>query len=94
MSRKWYYLDSLFEEKCEEEKVNYYHNIVHDLKTYIASQWYSKMKRMSGQEDNQADIDTVEELNGLEKDEQVEVIADHYAAVSNLYEPVHNADFK
>ena len=94
MSRKWYYLDSLFEEKCEEEKDNYFHNIVHDLKTSNPSQWYSKMKRMSGQEDNQADIDTVEELNGLEKDEQVEVIADHYAAVSNLYEPVHNADFK
>ena len=37
---------------------------------------------MSGQEDNQADIDTVKELNGLEKDEQVEVIADHYAAVT------------
>ena len=93
-SPKWYYLDSLFEEKCEEEKENYYQNIVHDLKTSNPSQWYSKMKRMSGQEDNQADIDTVEELNGLEEDEQVEVIADHYAAVSNLYEPVHNVDFK
>ena len=93
-SPKWIRLNKLFEDKCEEEKENYYNNIVKDLKTSNPSQWYSKGKRMSGEEVNQADLATVKELSGLDDDQQVEAIADHYAAISNLYEPVQNEDFK
>jgi hypothetical protein len=73
-------LNKLFEDKCKTEKENYYCNIVRDLKTSNPGQWYSKIKRMSGQEVNKADLDTVEELSGLDDDQQVEAIADHYAA--------------
>ena len=93
-SPKWKHLNKLFEDKCKTEKENYYSNIVRDLKTSNPGQWYSKIKRMSGQEVYQADLDTVEELSGLDDDQQVEAIADHYAAISNLYEPVKEEDFK
>ena len=93
-SPKWIRLNKLFEDKCEEEKENYYNNIVRDLKTSNPSQWYSKVKRMSGQEVNQADLDTVKELSGLDDDQQVEAIADQYAAISHLYEPVQDEYFK
>ena len=36
---------------------------------------------------------TVEELIGLTDDQQAEIIADHYASISNLYKPVKNEDF-
>ena len=70
-SPKWILLNKMFEDKCDEEKENYYNNIVRDLKTSNTSQWYSKVKRMSGQELNQADLDTVEELSGLDDDQQL-----------------------
>ena len=49
---------------------------------------------MSGKETKTSKIDTVEELEGLENIQQMEVIADHYARVSNQYEPVKDDDFK
>ena len=39
-------------------------------------------------------ITTVEELVGLDNDQQMELIADHYVKVSNLYQPVQNEDFE
>ena len=92
-SEKWSLLNQQFEEKCEEEKEKYYTNIVSDLKESNISQWYSKVKRMAGQDQqNTADI-TVNELIGLSDQEQVEKIADHYASISNLYQPIRAEDF-
>ena len=49
---------------------------------------------MSGKETKNDKITTVEELRGLENDQQREIIADHYARVSNQYEPVKKEDFQ
>ena len=46
-AKKWKFLQTKLKEKCSEEKVNYYTNIVEDLKTSQPSQWYSKLKRMT-----------------------------------------------
>ena len=40
------------------------------------------------------EISTIEELRGVENDQQMELIADHYAKVSNLYEPIKFEHFK
>ena len=92
-SMKWKKINEEFEKKCEVEMKNYYENIVQDLKESNTGQWYSKVKRMAGQEDNRGEIVTVEELIGYSDDQQAEIIADHYAAISNLYEPVRNEHF-
>ena len=55
-SKKWYHLNQVFEEKCKEEKANYYQNIVADLKTSKPAQWYSKVKRMAGQNSKEQNI--------------------------------------
>ena len=47
---------------------------------------------MSGQEMN-TEVD-VEELSGLDAKQQAECIADHYASISNMYEPVKEEDFQ
>ena len=73
-----------FKKQCEKEKVKYFENIVKDLKDSNPGQWYSKLKRMSGQDSNsQADI-MIEELMDLDDKNQAEIIADHYASISNL----------
>ena len=69
--------------KAKEEKENYYTNIVSDLKTSNVSQWFSKVKRMSGQEEDRSD-NTVDELLGYSDQDQAEIIADHYAGISQL----------
>ena len=92
MSAKWEKLNQAFLIKSEEEKENYYANVVADLKTSNISQWYSKVKRMSGQTDSMSEV-TVDDLIGLSDQDQAEKIADHYASVSQLYEPVKKEDF-
>ena len=92
-SEKWHKLNGAFEQKCEDEKSSYYHKMVHDLKISNPGQWYSKVKRMAGQEDKREEIVTVEELIGFSDDQQAEIIADHYASISNLYAPVKKEDF-
>ena len=93
-SPKWEKLNTEFVEKSNQEKRKYYENIVQDLKTSNTGKWYSKLKRMSGQETNpQSDI-MIKELMGLDDKQQAECIADHYASISNLYQPVKNENFE
>ena len=92
-SEKWFVLNQQFEEKCEQEKEKYYTNIVSDLKDSNISQWYSKVKRMAGQDQKNSSDITVDELIGFTNEEQVEKIADHYASISNLYQPIKAEDF-
>ena len=92
-SEKWQRLNTEFIQKCKDEKEKYYCDIVKDLKNSNPGKWYSKVKRMSGQKSKSDKISTVEELMGLDDDQQMEVIADHYAKVSTIYEPVKNEDF-
>ena len=47
---------------------------------------------MAGQDKKEENI-SVEELEGLDAGEQGEVIAAHYASISNLYDPVKREDF-
>ena len=91
-SSKWERLNLAFQTKAKDEKEKYYANMVSDLKTSNVSQWFSKVKRMSGQEENRSEY-TVDELLGLSDQDQAEKIADHYAGISQLYKPVTDSDF-
>ena len=84
-SEKWKRLNAEFEQKCETEKKKYYENIVSDLKTSNPSKWYSKLKRMSGQDQNQLNQNNINvtELDGIYDKLQGEIKADHYAQISN-----------
>ena len=92
-SEKWTKLNSLFLQKCAEEKKKYAEKVVSDLKTSNPSKWYSKLKRMSGQSKNNDEVN-VSELDGIYDKLQAEIIADHYAEISNQYEPIQNEDFE
>ena len=86
-------LSKEYDEKCEIEKQKYFDNMVADLKTSNPGKWYSKLKRMSGQEKCKQENILVDELIGLSDQEQADCIADHYSAISNQYDQVKNEDF-
>ena len=95
-SIKWHKLNEEFIELCRLEKEKYYSNIVADLKTSNVSQWFSKLKRMSGQNDIGSDA-MIDELSDYSDQDQAEQIASHYASISQLYTPVsldHFPDYK
>ena len=48
---------------------------------------------MSGQDTRNQEFASIAELEGLDRSQQVEAIADHYSKVSNLYQPVTNEHF-
>ena len=92
-SEKWHALNDEFVEKMNVEKSNYYSNIVADLKETHPSKWYSKVKRMTGKENN-CEVNSIEELSGKDDVVQREIIANHYAKISQEYESVKTDDFK
>ena len=63
-SEKWEKLNKEFGERCKAAKEQYFKNMVSDLKESNPSKWYSKLKRMSGIEDNKGSSTTVEALIG------------------------------
>ena len=92
-SAKWERLNQLFISKCEEEKRKYYSTIVSDLRDSNVSQWYSKVKRMSGLDQHNTDF-VIDELSGMSEGEQAEAIANHYASISSLYKPIQTEKFQ
>ena len=93
-SEKWKYLNELFLQREKSLKLAYNKKIVEDLKISNVSQWYSKLKRMSGMENMKEDKVTVEEFADTSSEDQVEIIADKFAQISNLYQPLKDADIK
>ena len=91
-SEKWLKLNEEFLERSKELKESYYVNMVEDLKTSNVGQWYSKVKRMSSVDPTHDDKVLVEELMHLPSSDQAEVIANKFAEISNLYEPLRSED--
>ena len=83
-----------FNEKCSTAKRNYYTNMVEDLKNSNPRQWYSKLKRMSNVEGCKMENIYVEQLEGLDKMEQAEVIAEDFSKISNQYDKIDRQALK
>jgi hypothetical protein len=79
-------------EKESELKEQYYENIVQDLKESNVSQWYSKLKRMSSIDPTKQDKVVVQDIMDVPSNQQAEIIADEFAKMSNLYEPLKSED--
>ena len=93
-SAKWKKLNSDFEDLSEQLKESYYTNIVEDLKTSNPGQWYSKLKRMSTIDQTKDDEVIVQQIKNETNKQQAEIIADQFASISNLYQPLNKYDIK
>ena len=91
-SAKWKRLNKLFEIKCEQAKASYYSNIVEDLKNSAPGQWYSKLKRMSSNDQLKSEDVTVEAISHLANQKQAEAIADNFSKISNEYQPLNASE--
>ena len=76
----------------DEAKKNYYTNIVKDLKTSDIGKWYSKLKRMSCNDQTKLNEVNVTSLINMPADIQAEKIADSFAFISNEYQPLKTED--
>ena len=92
-SELWVKLNNQFIEKCSKAKEKYYKNMVSDLKESNPGKWHSKLKRMSGQENGRQDKIQLEEISVYSDQTQADMIAEHYADISNQYEQIKKDDF-
>ena len=90
----WRNLEEMFNEKCSIAKEKYHTTIVRDRKESNPGKWYSKLKRMSGQDTGKQQNILVEELAGYSDLEQADRIAKHYAEVSNQYDAIKKKIFQ
>ena len=93
-SVKWRQLNVKYKKEVNSAKKKYYKKIVKDLKTSKPSQWYSKLKRLCSYDQHKSDPVVVESIKHLTDKEQVEVIADKFAKVSQEYEPLKTEDIE
>ena len=93
-STKWRELYQKFTEKADKLKESYYKNMVEDLKSSNISQWYSKLKRMSSVDPTKDQNVQVQNIMELPSDQQAELIADEFAQISNLYQPLKIEDIQ
>ena len=85
-------LNSDFEKLSNQLKESYYETMVQDLKTSNPSQWYSKVKRMSTINQTKDEEIIVEQIKNETSQKQAEIIADQFASISNLYQPLKTED--
>ena len=86
-STKWIKFNDEFIQKVKLAKSTYRSNIIDDLKTSNSSQWYSKVKRMSGISSNNFH-GYVESLANLPNQQQAENLVDYYSSTRNKFEPI------
>ena len=66
--------------------------MIDDVASSKSGEWYSKLKRMTQQDQGKCEETRVEEISHLSNQEQAELIADQLAEISNSYKGVEISD--
>ena len=69
----------------------YYSDFIHELKQSDPGKWYAMAKKVGAVDQMTAGDIHVESLNGLDNLQAVQMIAAHFAKISNEYEPIDNS---
>ena len=91
-SEKWSKMNKLFKKEVKSAKANFYKDQVADLKQKKPGQWYTCLKRISSFDQMKNDQVSVDELNHLPDQQQAEKIAEKFASIQNLYDPLKTED--
>ena len=84
-SKKWKKLRSKFKRKKRKAIKSFYSKFVNDLKESDPGNWYKMAKRIGAVVQMTGQEISVEELEGLGNQKSAEIIAQHFASVSNEY---------
>ena len=87
-SKKWKKLKKKFKILKRKTIQKFYKNFVEDLKQTDPSKWYGMTKRIGAVNNMEHGDLIVEELVGVNDDESAELIAEHFASVSQEYLPL------
>ena len=85
-SKKWSELNDIYKLSIKKAKMNYYTNIIKDLKLSNPSQWYSKLKRICSYDQENYEPIVCSEMENLSDEEQVEKIASFFARPRQKYD--------
>lgn len=87
-SKKWKTLKGKFRRKKRKAIKLFYSKFVNDLKQSDPGSWYKMAKRIGAVDQmNEQDL-IVDELKGLDNQQSADIIAHHFASVSNEYSPL------
>ena len=86
-------LQNIYRKELLSAKKAYYRKKIHALRTSNSKSWYKNIKKLLGEEGSDIKID-LEEIKDFSDEEQCELIADKFAEVSNLYEPLQRGQIR
>ena len=92
-SEKFKSLHKTYRELLDSSKKAFYRKKIRDLRTANPRSWYQNIKKLMGN-DTLEEVIEVESIKDLSVEEQVERIADKFASVSNLYDPLRRDEIK
>ena len=90
-SSKWRKLKSSFKRLKRKSIKSYFSNFVTELKATNPGKWYGMAKKIGAVDQMSQGEIQVEALDGLTNEESAQVIAEHFASISNQYLPVDEA---
>ena len=87
-SNKWKTLNKKYKKLKRKTIKNFYSNFTAELKEMNPGKWYEMAKRIEALDQMNCGDTNVECLEGLSNKEGAQLIANHFAAVSNQYSPL------
>ena len=91
-SEKWGRLKRKFKTLKKKTLRKFYSNFVTELKDTNPSKWYQMAKKIGAVNQTEQDDLRVEALSGMDDKESAELIAQHFASISQEYLPLNTAD--
>ena len=90
-SQKWKTMNTQFKKQVKCAKETFYRNMIADLRQKNPSQWYSSLKRITGN-DQKSEKVIISEIFHKSDQEQAEVIADYFSSIPNEYDAIKEDD--
>ena len=91
MSSKYLKLQRQYRQELKRAKQSFYASKIKHLKSSDSKQWWTQMKKILKVGNKQDNVE-VEEIKDLSDEEQVDIIAKHFAKVSQSYEPLNKEE--
>ena len=91
-SVNWKKLDKMFKNEVKCAKAAFYKQTVAELKLKKPGQWYQCLKKITSFDQQKNDQQIVDEISHLSDQQQAELIADKFASIPNLYQPLKTED--
>ena len=87
-------MDEEYQKELSKAKQNFYKKKIKNLSKIKSSHWYRELKKLTCFDQFKSEDVTVEDIKDLPMNEQAELIADKFAAVSQEYEAVKTEDIE